>query len=91
MEHCCKELDTFLKDVRLPLNYNPRMREYSLKYKDGLSVQIMNFCPFCGGKFPESLRDKFYDEIFDAGYEGDDDKNLPSEYRSDAWWKKQGL
>jgi hypothetical protein len=40
------------------VHYNPRLREYGLFVHDGgESMECIRFCPWCGAKLRESLRD----------------------------------
>jgi hypothetical protein len=70
--------------------YNAKLREYSLNPVGHISYTI-RFCPSCGHKFPESLRDEWYSEIEKLGLEvwADRDK-IPEKFKSDAWWKNRG-
>jgi hypothetical protein len=61
--------------------------------------QPMDYCPFCGKKFPNDLNDEYWDTIIkevgaeyyptDENY--DKNKPLPGEFKTDEWWKKRGL
>jgi hypothetical protein len=78
-----------LKDPFLPLNYNSRFDEYSIA-RIGSSVQVILFCPFCGGELPQSRRDQFFDELEAAKIDfdlGDDESKLPYRFKQDLWWE----
>ncbi len=97
MSYCCKDIELFLEDPRDPINYDPLFREYYIKLYRQYNIITMVFCPWCGKKFPESLREKFFDTlesdyniITDIG-EYKTRPDIPSEFQSDEWWKKRGL
>ncbi len=69
------------------LHYIPKFREFSVKILDGgCSYLNLKYCPFSGKKFPESLRDVWFDKIQALGLEPDD-PSIPFEYSSDIWWQ----
>ena len=50
-------------------------------------MQVISFCPWCGAKLPNSLRDKWFDIVFDdLGFDAPDSPGIPSEMHSDEWW-----
>lgn len=57
---------------------------------------IIEFCPWCSAKLPESLSD-VRDSILLDEYGIDDEfdkkqaKKIPAEFLTDEWWKKRGL
>lgn len=91
--HCCEMMDAGLKSGRDILEYNPRMREYYAlcRNDDGFTLY---YCPFCGTKLPESVRDLWFDNMRKVfGNKASDlrEKDIPLEFRTDEWWKKRGL
>jgi len=69
--------------------YSGKLREYSIAPL-GLPNYSIHFCPSCGHKFPESLRDKWFDTLEAMEIDpGDKDARIPDEYNSDAWWNKK--
>ena len=68
------------------VDYSPMFREYGLIIHDGGSSSYnIRFCPWCGARLPESLRDRWFTEMEQRGvdpWEGE----VPEEYRSEAWW-----
>lgn len=84
----CEELVFHCDDPLLPLTYDPKFDEYSI-VRDGPSLQLIKFCPFCGGLLPKSRRDQFFDELESAGIEfqfGDDWSTLPERFQLPRWW-----
>ncbi len=92
MEFCCKDMNLFLSDPRDPIKYNPVFREYFIDIENLNNILTMPFCPWCGYKLPSSLRDNFFDIIFNELELDDyDDPRLPAEFKTDEWWRKRGL
>ena len=72
--------------------YSSRFREYLLPISDGgTSGIIIEYCPWCGNKLPDSLRSRWFDELESMGIDVvlGDDSNIPSEYLSEKWWKNE--
>ena len=99
MKLCCRELDFFLKEKKVSIGYNARFRSYYIPLAGLGGVQRITFCPWCGTKLPPALDDE-YDEaissilnipIEEITLDPYHDPNLPAEFKSDEWWKKQGL
>lgn len=75
-------------DRRVPLDYEPRIREYRLPHYGESNVsQVLEFCPFCGAELPPSLRDAYGDALEKLGLEFFDEP--PEQFLSDAWWWPQ--
>jgi len=101
MTICCKELhDTIQSDI-YPMEYIERFREYYLNLSDrfelfdeqyffGNVIQKIDYCPFCGEKFPLPLRDKWYIHIDQLGIDPSEEDLIPEEYKTDIWWKIRG-
>lgn len=89
---CCETLVLNLKEKRTYIGYNEVFREIYLNRSDTRSViTIIFFCPWCGSKLPNSLRDKFFDTLekeynieTDIG-EYKERKDIPTEFKSDEW------
>jgi hypothetical protein len=95
---CCFELDTMINEGEDPLynvNYNAKIREYSLKSLEGPYICNFAYCPWCGKHFQRSLRDEwFYIIRSEYGlnpWMQDEYEKIPAEFLSDEWWKKRGL
>ena len=90
-EHHCDRMDHAIADVRLPIRYWPRMREWGVEYDDGVSFYELLYCPFDGEKLPASVRDEFFRRLWDdLGLEIEDPR-VPEEMRSERWWREAGL
>jgi hypothetical protein len=72
----------------LAIVYIPKFREYGIRVLDGgTSYKLIDYCPWCGVKLPTSLREQWFKEIYQLGFEPGSD-NIPVEYQTDAWWNK---
>jgi hypothetical protein len=94
----CSTLALFLKDGDeeglTSIIHIPNIRSYAiLNKKEYGGFEPIDYCPFCGAKFPERLDQKLT-EILQKEYELDswkDYKKAPHEFHTDEWWKKRGL
>ena len=94
--HCCEQMDLLLEDPKVPIEYYPIAREYGLTLRGSSAVQLLYYCPWCGTKLPESVRDLFFQILreqynIDPGFDIKNDPNIPPEFKSDEWWKKRSL
>lgn len=86
--HCCEEMQIFIAEGEVAIKYSEKFREYGILVLDGGSaIQEIEFCPWCGHKLPGSLRDAWFDIVFDElGFEDTDDPGIPEEMKSSQWW-----
>ncbi len=97
MTHCCNHMARTLSEKKVYINYRPHFREYFVNHKGSSSDgYVLWYCPWCGIKLPESLRDEWFD-ILEKEYGLDDpwsleqEKLVPKEFTTDEWWKQRGL
>jgi hypothetical protein len=95
-DHCCIDFNLHANEKERIALYIPEFREHNIRVSESI-LQEMFFCPWCGKKFPESLREKFFDTL-ESDYNISTDigeyktrPDIPSEFQSDEWWKKRGL
>jgi hypothetical protein len=68
------------------VEYVPYLREYGLLIHDGGTSSLrIRFCPWCGIRLPESLRDRWFEELRTRGIDPWEDE-IPEPFRSSAWW-----
>ena len=83
---CCDEMTRFAADENVAVVYRPKFREHGILYLDGgTSKQSIYYCPWCGKKLPDSLRNAWFDRLEELGIDPDED-SIPEEFQSDAWW-----
>jgi hypothetical protein len=77
-----------------PLIHIPNIRTYAiLNKKEYGGFEPIDYCPFCGAKFPKRL-DEELTNILRSEYGLDswkDYKRAPQEFHTDEWWKKRGV
>ncbi len=74
------------------IKYNSKFDEYGLKINDGgSSVLLINFCPFCGLKLPESKRDEWFSVLENMGFNEPTEEKIPDEFNSSEWYKNKNL
>jgi hypothetical protein len=98
--HCCdliaERLQYVCPDHKDPFDcpdslvyFSPEFREYGLIIHDGgHSYVTIQYCPWCGARLPESLRDRWFDEVEALGFHDPEDPHIPEEYRTDAWYQE---
>jgi hypothetical protein len=68
--------------------YIPKFREYGVKVLDGgTSFLEINYCPWCGNKLPESLRDEWF-EILDSLDIDPAADEIPEKFLNDHWYSE---
>lgn len=89
--HTCTEMQWAVQEGESALIYIPEYREFGIRILDGgTSFQVIAFCPWCGVRLPESLRDEWLKRLGALGM-GPDDPALPESLQSDSWWRAEGL
>ena len=95
--HCCEEMRLQVELVcdQHPdphdcpdalVGYSPRFREYGLYVHDGGSSWLgIRFCPWCGSRLPESLREEWFAVMERTGIDPGEGK-VPAAFQSSAWW-----
>ena len=67
--------------------YAPRFDEFSLIIHDGgHSSVLIQYCPWCGSRLPESKRDRWFDELESQGIDAASDA-IPERYQGDEWYQ----
>jgi predicted nucleotidyltransferase len=85
--HCCDAMAAHVASGDVPLTYLPRFREYGLKISDGgTAKQLIEYCPWCGRRLPESLRNAWFEQLEKLGLNPEDPR-VPDRMKTDAWWR----
>lgn len=92
VEHCCEQMTSHLADGEVCIRFSAKYREYGLLYlpEFGESIQLINFCPWCGARLPTPLGDRWYSELEQLGIH-EPDNGVPEEFMSEAWWQNRSL
>lgn len=89
MANAIGTLDKSFDDPDILIFYTDVFDEYGIIIHDGgSSYLIINFCPWCGKKLPDSKRDRWFEELEKLGYDDPFDMKIPKEYTSDKWYTK---
>ncbi len=95
--HCCEDMrreaergcDQHSDRFDCPdclIHYEPRFQEYGMIIHDGGTASCrIRFCPWCGARLPDSLRNKWFEEMQRRGIDPAEGE-VPEEFRSAAWW-----
>lgn len=67
------------------IRYSEKFDEYSIPHGDGISQLVINNCPWCGAKLPESKRDLWFDTLESMGIDDPWEQEIPEEFRSKLW------
>jgi hypothetical protein len=94
MKNCCEQMDYFLTEGKVAITYQSDTRLYAINLKGSSAIQKINFCPWCGHLLPKDLSEEHFLEIVASfGREPNLDEldQIPTELKTDEWWKKRGL
>ena len=98
--HCCADMlrqlshkcDRHADPYDCPdqiVSYYAKFDEYGLIIHDGGASSVgIKFCPWCGTELPPQKRDLWFETLEQLGFKDPvRDKDLPDEFKSDAWWQ----
>ena len=90
--YCCDLLETLINEREVGIVYKPEYRDFGIRLfgNDELYEKIY-CCPWCGSKFPKSLRAEWRSELEELEYYCPWNESIPSEFTTDEWWKKRNL
>lgn len=84
--HCSEDFE----NADTPVYFSRQFNEFGLKIIDGGTSYIsIRHCPFCGTKLPESLRERWFEEMEKLGIDAWGDE-IPGKYKTDAWYMEAG-
>ena len=98
-KHCCDRMTeqvTFhCPDHADPFDCPDSLIAYSLKFDEcgiiihdgGTSSSIIDYCPWCGSKLPESKRDLWFKQLEKMGFDNPWEQDIPKEFETDEWLK----
>ena len=86
---CCDEMKCAVEADDEPIVHVSKFREIGVRVLDGGSSYVeFRHCPWCGRALPESLRDRWFDELERLGiapWNGE----VPVEYTDHRWYTKR--
>lgn len=62
----CDRLQWAVHEPRVPIAFDAKLGEYHLERREEDGYEIVFFCPFCGGRTPESKRDELFQFVSQA-------------------------
>lgn len=98
-EHCCQKIietvnhkcEQHSSPFDCPdhlIYYSNRFDEYGIIIHDGgRSYVVIQYCPWCGMKLPESKRDLWFEELELLGFDNPFEQDIPEKYQTDEWYK----
>ena len=86
-QFCCTKMALYASEELAVVRYDRRFDEYGINLPEDQSSRILlQFCPWCGEKLPDSQRDKWFDQLellgFDNPYMRDD---IPIPFTCEDW------
>ena len=93
MRHCCADMAVHLT-TGVAIFYTGYAREHSIGYTGSAAVQVIHFCPWCGSRLPDRLRDPWGEALEAVGIVdpfGEDRARVPAEFWTGDWWLARGL
>jgi hypothetical protein len=94
--HCCDQMtrqvssawamaeSPLLGSTDQRVYWSPAFDEYGLICQPSAEILLIQFCPFCGAKLPESKRDAWFSELKRTGWKDWGDA-IPKEMLSHDW------
>jgi hypothetical protein len=68
--------------------YESRFEEYGIIVHDGGSSYVLiDCCPFCGARLPESKRDLWLEKLEAMGFTDPWTADIPEQFRTDRWFR----
>ncbi|GAB3584161.1 DUF6980 family protein [Calidifontibacter terrae] len=90
----CDQMYFSVTEVEYPFEYYDSIREFGITIFDGGSSHMMiEYCPYCGERLPESLEGEWVRALAQLGYDDpfDSEESIPAQYQSGKWWRDLGL
>jgi len=86
IKFCCSQMEEAVDDPNIPLIFTPKFGEFGILILDGgISSLGIAFCPWCGQKLPDSLRDNWFDKLEQLGVDPYGEK-IPPEFTDERWY-----
>ena len=98
--HCCLKMAYYIsrpverehQGANRVLDWVEMWDEYRIPVSyDGYVSTLIAFCPWCGAKLPESKRRRWYETLNKLGYNDPSEQDIPEEFNSDVWWRRDGI
>lgn len=87
---CCNE-DKKSDDENLVVYYFSNVREYGIPVRNGevgySSYIMIEYCPWCGKKLPESKRVEWFEALEKLGYDSPFEQDIPDSFKCSDWYE----
>jgi hypothetical protein len=71
------------------IRFVSKFNEYGIAIRDrGSAISLIKYCPWCGKRLPNSMRNKWFDELQEMGLDPWKDK-IPTKYQTAKWYSKK--
>lgn len=96
-QHCCPKMAYYISKPTLwpsqghnrVLDWYRSWNEYRIPMTyDGHTSTLIDFCPWCGSKLPESRQKLWYETLYSLGFGDPGEQDIPEEFNTDEWWRK---
>jgi len=97
-DHCCLDMayaishpvETEHQGPNRVLDWIASWDEYLIPMPyDGYFSTLIRYCPFCGGRLPESKRTRWYETLWSLGFLDPGCEEIPTEFDTDRWWRER--
>jgi len=65
----CGLLERWSREPEHPIGFDAELNEYYIAVRDGRETSMIYYCPFCGGRAPESRRDSLFAHVSNAEHD----------------------
>jgi len=87
LEHNCDQHDDPWACPDTVLVYHELFDEYGIPVRDGgMSVLLIEHCPWCGQRLPASQRDRWFDALDALGVDPVEIDEIPQRFLKAGWW-----
>lgn len=96
-KQCCPRMAYYLSSPTFTphmgpcrvLNWIASWNQYLIPVAhDGYSSIVIEFCPWCGRKLPESKEKLWYQTLHSLGFMDPGNEEIPEKFNSDEWWRE---
>ena len=89
LKFCCTDMEMHICETAIVF-YNEVFDEYGIPLlEDNVSAILLDYCPWCGKKLPESKRECWVIRLEEMGFEEPFFcEDIPEEYKTERWWKE---
>lgn len=89
IKFCCDNMRQNIEENSI-MHYSKVFDEYGINIvEDNSSCILIDFCPWCGRKLPDSKRQEWFYELEKLGFENPlFEESIPENYKNEKWRTK---